>query len=231
MWNRHVVARSLLGLVLLSPVALFGSPGGRTAVGTAYAQDTGYVLYTEHHFCRDDGRVCTVQYRDASGAMIAQKILDYRDSSIRPGLSITDYRSDLELTVAASTREDLVVDAGFDNYVRSNWDQLERGDSVRFPFLVAGFDKPIDMRAERETSGDCHSSQLCLQVTVDSWLLGMLVSPIELAYSRHDRTLLRFSGVSNIKGSNGESLNVDIRYQYVDERLPDETSPATAIRF
>ena len=96
-----------------------------------------------------------------------------------------------------------------------------------YAFLVAGFKKPLNMRADLDTSGDCHQAQLCLEINLDSWLLGMLVPPIELAYSRENRKLLRFRGVSNIKGENGESLNVDIYYQY-DNKLH---APSSVVQF
>ena len=75
------------------------------------------------------------------------------------------------------------------------------------------------MRADRADQQACSQDELCLEIKVDSWLLGILASPIELAYSREDRKLLRFSGVSNIKGKNGESLHVDILYAYGDALL------------
>lgn len=218
MWN-HSIVRPVIFLILLSSIAQSNASAMPTIIGTAYDQGTGDILYTEHHFCREEGRVCTVEYRDVSDAMIALKTLDYRDSQFRPAVTFTDYRLDLELSMLANTREDLVVDAGFDNYVRSVWGQLESGESVYFPFLVAGANKPIDMRADREESGECGADQLCLEINLDSWWLGKLVRPIELSYSRENRRLLRFSGVSNIKGENGKSLNVDIHYQYNNQAL------------
>ena len=59
-----------------------------------------------------------------------------------------------------------------------------------------------------------------LKVTLDSWFLGMLVDPIKLSYSKADRRLLRFQGVSNIVGPAGESLKVDLRYNYEDDMFP-----------
>jgi len=221
----------LVFLALFSGAVLSHSPGARVVVGTAYDKDTGSILYTEHHSCTDEGRICTVQYRDTAGVTIANKTLDYRHSLFSPALTMSDFRADLELTLPAGADNNVVVDAGFDNYVRSIWKQLELGETVRFPFLVAGFDEPISMRVGPTTSGSCDSAVLCLEVRIDSWLLGMLADPIELSYSRVDRTLLRFSGVSNIKGTDGESLNVDIHYRYEDEVLLGEAHAGPAARF
>ena len=107
-----------------------------------------------------------------------------------------------------------MVDAGFDNYVRQRWTELMGADPVRFPFLVAGRDSPLAMRAGPDRQSECNPAQLCLQVELDSWLLRMLVAPITLTYDRESRRLLRFKGISNLKDAAGNSQSVDIRYQY-----------------
>ena len=188
-------------------------------VGTAYDRNSGNFLYTERHFCSADSLSCKVEYRDSFGAMIAEKKLDYSLSLIGPALVINDYRLALELSVPASEREDMVIDAGFDNFVRSKWDELISGNDVQFPFLGVGFDKPIYMRAFREKPANCNDDKVCLSIGLNSWLLGMLVDPIELSYSRESRKLLWFSGISNIKGESGETLSVNIHYQYENDVL------------
>lgn len=209
----------LLVLAIFAPALLAETQGLPTVMGNAYDRESGQLLYVEYHFCLGDHQLCTVQYRDSYGELFALKELDYRPNPIAPALTLTDYRRDHQIRVANSGAANLVVDAGFDNYVRRIWNDLERGKTARFPFLVAGFDKPFNMRAERADQQACGQDELCLEIKVDSWLLGILASPIELAYSREDRKLLRFSGVSNIKGKNGESLHVDILYAYGDALL------------
>lgn len=209
----------LLLLPIFSSAVMSDTQGLPSVVGSAYDQTTGYLLYTEYHFCTATRERCTVQYRDSYGDLIARKELDFRSSPIAPGLTLINYRSDEVTRVIRDEPENLVVDAGFDNFIRTIWDDLDGGKSARFPFLVAGFDKPFNMRATRAATTGCTRKQLCLEIKLDSWLLGMLASPIELLYSRESRQLLRFSGVSNMKGVNGEALNVNILYTYGDELL------------
>lgn len=214
--------RRFLLLVLLgifSPLVLADTLALPTVIGSAYDRETGHLLYVEHHFCPESRQSCMVQYRDSYGELIAQKKLDYSLNPYAPKLTLTDYRRDYQVQVAQSGSENLVVDAGFDNYVRSIWEELDTGKPVRFPFLVAGFDKPFNMRATRVNPQACSPEELCLEIKLDSWLLGMLASPIQLSYVRESRKLLRFSGVSNLKGTNGETLVVDIHYVHGDERL------------
>jgi hypothetical protein len=215
-----LIARILLFFMLFSSKLLVAEQlPPPTVVGNAYDRDTGNFVYSEHHFCGKEQMLCTVQYRDSLGVIFAEKTLDYRQNPMSPSLLMTDYRSGVESRVPASEQENLVVDAGFDNFVRSIWDTLDAGGNAKFPFLVVGFDKPIKMKALRSNAGDCTAAELCLDIKLDSWFLGMIIDPIELSYSRDKRRLLRFSGVSNIKDENGESLNVDIHYQYEDGLL------------
>jgi hypothetical protein len=216
---KHITQALVLAVVFASTLAHAQQPTPPTVIGNAYDRDTGHFLYSEHHFCAADQMLCTVQYRDNLGEIFATKDLDYRQNPISPSLTMTDYRRDMQLRIPASEQSNVVVDAGFDNYVRSIWEDLDAGNKATFPFLVAGFDKPVKMKALRNDSNDCTSAELCLEINLDSWFLGMIIDPIELSYSRADRKLRRFSGISNIKDEDGDSLNVDIHYQYDEELL------------
>ena len=187
-----------------------------TVTGSAYDRSSGSLIYREFHFCDLSSTQCSVDYRDATGELIAQKLLDYRTGPHSPTLVVKDFRGDEQADLTLTGNPDWVVDAGFDNYVRSNWDTLDSGEVVKFPFLVPGFEKPLNMRARRTDEDSCFAAELCLEIVLDSWLLAMLVDPINLSYSRPERKLLRFQGISNIRGVDGESLDVDIRYHYSD---------------
>jgi hypothetical protein len=77
------------------------------------------------------------------------------------------------------------------------------------------------MRAVAPSDAACGPTELCLEVKLDSWLLGMLAPPIELAYDRNERKLLRYRGISNIRDSSGKSQSVEIHYRYRDEAGSD----------
>ncbi len=181
-------------------------------VGSAYNESGEELLYRELHFCQEGAATCTVDYRDASGDTIARKELDYSPGPHRPSLVMRDLRNSSEYVVESTAVDATVVDAGFDNYVRSRWDALTEGEAVRFSFKVVGFDDPLPMKALKEEG--CTEEKLCLKVRLDSWLIGWLADPIELTYARDSQRLLRFRGVSNLRGPEGESQTVDIRYAY-----------------
>ncbi len=183
------------------------------ATGEAYASQSGEFLYREVHFCREDGLLCEVQYRDGDGGVLATKFLDYQRSAVAPQVVLQVERLQEKRELLPPDGAGHVVDAGFDNYVRSQWDALLADERVTFSFQPMGFDRPFAMRAEAETEG-CDAKHLCLLVRVDSWLLGLVAKPLQLVYSRESRRLLQYSGVSNLRNAEGETPVVDIRYSY-----------------
>ena len=185
-------------------------------VGEARSLDDEELQYREYHHCSVDGRLCSVLYKDTEGQLFARKQVDYSESLRSPSLLIEDLREGSTLRIDGDFDADLVVDAGFDNYVRQRWSELAQGETVRFPFLVVGRDSPIRMKASRDEGNACDDGALCLTVTLDAWLLSMLVSPIELVYDDEKR-LTQYRGISNIRDAEGRSQSVRIEYRYPED--------------
>jgi hypothetical protein len=213
--------RKLLSKIPYCILALFLVPltgnAKNQVIGNAYDGESGQYLYSEYHSCTSSKLECLVDYRDPSGQLIVSKKLNYTAGFTQPTLIMKDYRTGKDTIINSEYREGLVVDAGFDNFVRSQWDTLTTGDTVKFLFLVAGFDEPLKMRASLDRSRSCNAEQLCLEIVLDSWLLRFLADPIALAYSLDSKRLLRYQGLSNIRDENNKSMIVDIHYDY--ERL------------
>ena len=224
---RSLVAAGLLGLV---PVV-----HAYDIIGEATAPDTGDFLYREGHRCTSDGTSCLVSYYDREGNSFASKRIDYTRSLTAPNLEFKDTRLDVRVVVDEKATTDIVIDAGFDNYVRENWTVLAAGDELRFRFLAAGRPSPLRMSARRDLRQNCPDTQLCLNIALDSLLFGFFVDPIKLAYDRSTRRLLRYRGLSDIKDVSGAALDVDIVYTYNEfsrtDQISLETRPATPARF
>lgn len=184
------------------------------AVGEARAADSGELRYTEHHRCTDSGESCEVEYRDAGGEVFARKELDYSRSWHAPALMFEHLLDENSIRVEREMAEEVVVDAGFDHYMRSHWDALVAGERIQFEFLPAGRDSPLGMRAQRDEKPECPQQRLCLKVSLDNWLLGALVPPIQLQYGRQDKRLIRYDGISNLRDAQGKQQQVRIEYRY-----------------
>lgn len=211
-WPRLALAALLLGQGLPSLGAQLPD-AEPDVIGEARDQQTGTTLYREQYYCSADGLACSVFYIRPNEELIASKEIDYSPNPRAPALTFRDFRLDREIRIDQSD-SDAVVDAGFDNFVRLQWRDLSNGEDVKFPFRIVDREKPIKMRASREDR--CESGKLCLEIRLDSWLLGNLVDPILLTYDENSQRLLRFQGISNLKSDAGRSQKVDIRYRYPD---------------
>ena len=182
-------------------------------IGTAYDPDSDQILYLEHHYCDQAKLACSVFFLRPTGDLIASKTLDYRTSKQAPTLWFYDYRFGNELNLVPQDPA-WIVDSGFDNFLRSQWPAITNGDNISFSMHLLGRDKPLDMIAKPTDAALCPDSRYCVDVALDSWLLGRLLSPIQLDYDRGTRNLLRFRGLSNLPSDAGKKQWVDIRYLY-----------------
>lgn len=216
--NRLGLAGLVAALLWVLSPALAAKEGGHYnlyVTGQAFDDDGKALLYRELHRCNSPRSRCVIEYVDPGQQTLARKELDYSDSAYAPDVTMRNLL--LESLKRASGGDDAatVIDAGFDNYVRSRWDELAAGKTVDFPFLVLGREQPLAMQAARR-DGDCAEDALCLAVAPQAWYLRLVVPPIELTYARDSRRLLRYQGISNLRDAQGNSRLVDIRYDYAD---------------
>lgn len=211
------------------------------------AKQDGKVLYQEDHrvegMCSEgvfDPVDHRVSYRNPeSGDAFASKSLSYNNSAFRPrvefrqpafgeALTIT-YPQEQALSIAwqeptGETREftvpfdqQLVVDSGFDYFVRANWERIRQGESVEFRFLAPTRGEHYGFVLEPATSVKV-DADLTVQIRPTSLLLRVLVDPIVLGYSS-DGALTDYLGLTNIRQDAESNHIAHIRYQV--SRLPD----------
>lgn len=219
---------ALLRLPLLASLLLACTAvSANDIIGSARDEASGRLLYREHHQCNAQQTLCSVDYIDDQGAVFASKSVDYSESLSAPSLEFRDHRLAVHVRVGSTPEPDLVIDAGFDHFVRANWDDLQAAERIKFRFLPAGRDAALNMVAQRAVRTNCAATDLCLKIAIDSRLFGLFVPPILLTYDRPSRRLMRFRGLSNITDAQGDSLNVDIEYTYLTGSLDNRSIAET----
>lgn len=198
---------------------------------TGYARDrqSGALLYVESHLVRSFGKVGEtriVSYRcSAEGPAFARKELTYGAVREEPEFTFVDARSGytegLRRTAegprvfqqdnARSPRREaripanavIVSDAGFDEFVRKHWSELEAGKTVRFPFLIPSRLDFLNFKVKKDRDtrvNDAPASAIRLNL---SGVLGWFLPYIEVTYRKSDQTLLRYEGLTNIRNDDG----------------------------
>lgn len=220
----------LVVMVLVS--ALLGVPLGAAAVtrvdGDAFDAASGALRYRESHWLLDDGGRLVV-YRCPDGRAFARKQVDGGGTS--PDFTLIDGRDgyregvrqrdgvremfqrlpgkpERHTTLPPSTGS-RVIDAGFDTYLRQQWDALAKAPQ-KVDFVVPNLQRQLGFRVAR--MGDA-AGQRRFQITLDAWY-GVAVPSLEVRYSIADKRLLEFRGVGNLRDANG-------RYPHVRIVFPD----------
>lgn len=217
------------------------------AIGTAWSPDKSQMLYQEFHFAENPelDLPTRVQYRNPDGSLIAEKSMDYTSSLTAPAISQIDYRNTARINTefvpdARSTqvrvgfqahdsnqyreevmsyRDTMVVDAGFDPFIRNNWQQMVSGRAVSAHFLVPSRLDTVRVNLSQTNSNNCNGVDVdmhCFVIRPAGLLrvVGFLVDPIYIGYEQGSQRLMMFNGLSNLRDDAGEPRNVLITYEY-----------------
>ena len=217
------------------------------AIGTAWTPDKSDVLYREYHFAEDSDLDLTtrVEYRRPDGSVFAEKAIDYSRSQTAPEIQHIDHRNTARINTefledarsamikvgfqahdsnryreeVLTYRESVIVDAGFDPFVRKHWEQLIAGESVAAAMLVPSRLDTVEINLTKTDSHHCDGASVdihCYVIRPAGMLrvVGWLVDPIYIGYEQVSRRLQVFNGISNLRDDNDEPRNVLISFEY-----------------
>ncbi|MGH8062938.1 MAG: hypothetical protein ACREO7_13095 [Pseudoxanthomonas sp.] len=215
--------------MLLLPLAL-ATAGQAMAIehyeGLAYEKKSGKLLYRESHWLQEGQRL--VLYRCPDGKPFARKkvlgasaapdfeLVDARDGyreGVRTRAGVREVYSRASAGVAEKSkvvpgRNNQVIDAGFDAYVRQQWDALASPDKQRIAFLIPSRLQDMDFKLS-PLAGNAVCRRYAL--ALDAWYGGVVPS-LTVTYSTADRRLLRFEGIGNIRTAAGKYPTVRIEF-------------------
>jgi hypothetical protein len=105
-----------------------------------------------------------------------------------------------------------VIDTGFDVFLREHWQALLRGESIRFDFLVPSRRRFYAFKVSvlRHPPAPPPGS-VTFRVSLGSWF-AFLLPHIDVSYDRASRRLVRYEGLSNVRGLDGR--NYRVRFEY-----------------
>ena len=226
--------------ILLLCVPFAARSADVTFTGRAHDPDTGALLYLESHAVSDSGgprETRVVSYLCTNGAPFARKTLDFEGARLAPAFTLDDARSGVSegmewrargFTVFERTRGNaprsktlapvagLVADAGFDEFVRARWDELESGTAIVVPFLVPSRLDTVKFRVRKTgetTIGGATASVFRLSVASP---LGWFLPDIDVSYREADRRLLRYRGITNLRDAEGDMISAQIDFSDAD---------------
>jgi len=214
-------------------------------IGDAFGLKSNDFLYSET-YCGISELASEVIYQDPDGTLLAHKKLDYLSGPTTPSfvqhniqanekIAVSFDQQAVSMSVTDSTNREienvssvidtdgtpLVIDAGFDVFIRNNWDKLVAGKTREFQFPLASRSSLVSLQVKPSVCSYESEADQCFTLEPANWFFRMLASPIELGYDANLARLTRYRGLSNINDESGKGLIVDIRYRY-------SASPGTA---
>jgi len=231
-------------LAIPTPSLFAATASDQQFIGYARSRDDGRLLYVESHHVRNAGAVGEtrlVMYRcSPGGPAFARKELTYGAVREVPEFTFTDARSGYveglrrtaqgprvfqqedsrsprrEAKVPANVA--IVSDAGFDEFVRKHWAELEAGKTVRFPFLVPSRLDYLTFKVKKQQEAKIEGATVSVIRLNLSGVLGWFLPYIEVSYRKSDRLLKRYEGLTNIRSEQGDNLIAIIEFPSRDRR-------------
>lgn len=222
------------------PACLLAFPVGamQRYVGSAYARGTQTLLYREVHL--EDASRQAIVFQCPDGKAFARKKLESAGVPTQPDFEFKDARNGYEEGVRGegarrvayvrkvggqrieqtlSVASGALIDAGFDVFIRTNWDRVTHG-GLSVPFLMTGRGKffPVKITANGAQGGDRR-----IDLKLDAWY-GFAAPTISVTYTEATRLLRRYEGPGTIRDARGKPLDVRIEFQPSDRKndAPDK---------
>lgn len=213
--------------------------------GSARDLQTGKPLYRENHFVSHPGtarELRIVHYQcPNSNAVFARKEIDYSLSREMPRFTLVDapagYTEGLrtlpngraqvfqipgpgrsERNAPLASGEAVVADAGFDEFLRRNWAALERGQTLRFAFLVPSRLHAFQFRVAKNREESVEGATVSVMRLGLAGLIGRFLPEIEASYRKSDQVLVRYKGLTNLRDAAGDNFSARIEFPQADRR-------------
>ena len=196
---------------------------GYYVVGNAYDQN-GQLVYKETLVYTPDenGGQLITRYTRPDNKQLASKIVSFSNSLTAPGFSVTDLVSGEKEGVEWQDNGEVIrsyqgdnnamlkipegpkiFDAGFDNFVKLNWDALMQGKRLKVNYLFARDNKFLKLRIQKSPSPQnklikADQNQVFFKISANNLLFRMLSNPLFVGYDIHSRSLRYYSGPSNL---------------------------------
>lgn len=216
-------------LVLISLFSASSLASVTHSIGIARSVETDAIQYVEHHQYFEDGSH-VARYFDPNLQLLLEKRLAYTGLPQHPEIEQSDFltqkqvsisvqdaaitmietRADQEIKKAEFTLSpDIIIDAGFDSYIRSNWDSFVPSDRYNFKLAVAGQKNLLGITLQQQ-----ESQATRFVISPQNWLVRLIVPEIELTYD-DNRRLDTYRGPANIK-LKGAKRDVAIHFDHYE---------------
>ena len=223
-------------LSLLLAIALPATAAVEHSIGVARSDKTSEIHYVEHHQYFEDGRH-RVDYYTPSLETLVIKNMSYPALPQHPRIEQVDLTTGRQILVEpvdgafrmvvtenGNSEEifvgrgpDVICDAGFDTYIKSEWERLIDEGKSDLEFAIAGREGKIDMTIEIVDAADGRTG---FRVQPKNFLVKLFLPALELHYRDSDRKLMKYVGPSNLNAKSGDrAVTIAFEHHTTDSPL------------
>lgn len=243
--NTLKLNKYILSVFLLFQIVIVNAETDLSRIGYAYESSTNELLYTEnHHEEYKSGLIShsKVIYKDVQANIFASKTADFSNSQFMPEFSLenmltgheektrfiedkyeiifSESKNKSRKESRISYKDNAISDAGFDNFIINNWDEIIAGKKFKRDFLVPSMLDFISFRIYQEAMIDKDDRSLRLiNIEPDSFFVRIIAGTLKLYYDSDKPALRIFEGVSNLRDMKGDNYNVVIKYEDVKSQV------------
>ena len=239
----HKMAQWVAGVAAIAAIAASTAYAGvQSYEGYAYAPSDDKLLYRESHwlYTTDGVGQHLILYRCANGEPFARKRVNTAPGAATPDFEMLDARSGYregvrtrdghrevfaqadartaERRVSVSIRDNTIIDAGIDAFVRTHWDSLSDTGISPLPFLVPSRLGYYDFAARKLRDAPMDGRDVrWFRMSLAGWY-GFALPHLDVGYDAHTHELREYRGPSNIRGDGNRDLDVRIDFPPAERR-------------
>lgn len=246
---RKYFNHTTLLIFLVYPMMLISKDNTLSIRSHAYDFNSGKYLYSENHkeYYENGKHIYSiVKYKDPSEKTLAKKKIEFGKKKTQPDFFLEDYRTgytdqaklinpqnqtfELEHQRSKSkpkTKKTIkvpgivVVDGGFDYFIRENFSTLTQGNRIRGNFVLTNRLDYFQCRVYKTKDlkyRERDAVQFVLQP--ENFVIRAIADKIIVTYDKKSKRLLEYVGISNIQNNAGDDFpKVKIIFQYKNEEL------------
>lgn len=237
------ICRSLrvsLSLLLLIPYAFAGP---EVFKGVALEAKSKKPIYHEDHKVEYIGKLVNkviTTYTTPEGKQIAKLTSTFKENPQLPDTEFIDNRTGYkEITRlkgdeyhietispkgkkkngSLSVKDNLVCGQGYHNFIISNMDTFKVGEKRELRFIIPSmrdyftFDLTYLGPLNKEKP-----DEVTFRLDITNWILKMFADKIQVTYSKKDKILLRYEGLTNLKNDEGDQYDAILTYTFPQGR-------------
>ena len=203
-------------------------------VGYAYERGNSKPVYSEEftdHFVNNRYTETVTHYFDPNKKLIARRTLDFSRSLFAPDFRTEDlrtgsmegaelknekvrlfFRKDKNSPLKEKTidvPQPVVIDGGFNQFIKARWVELEQGETIVFNFTVPAH---LDFYRLKATRVSDPTHELIIRIEPDHLLVRWMAEPILVNYNRFTKRIVSYEGKSNIANEYGRNAFIKLIY-------------------